>query len=298
MDSPKNYLVLGANGLIGRDIRKQLEGDYKWLGTYNKRKEQGLIKADITSNNDLKRIFELANPNCVINCANLAGGVNFCESNPDLARKFHFDANVKIGELCNRYKARMVLISSDYVFDGENQPYNEDDPKNPLNVYGKMKLRAEEWMEEHLTQYTIVRTTNVFGWDPLTKTPNFIMGLYRKLSEGETVNVPSYLWGNPTYVDDLANAIIELTEKGINDVFHVVGSSYINRYDWALKLCDVLGIDRRYVVEDKRQIQNSVPRPLKSNLNTDKFRKVCETQLHIVDEGLQMFVDEMKFQKK
>ena len=293
MDRTKNYLVLGANGLIGRNMRKQLEGKYKWYGTYNKREEPELIKVDITSNADLKRIFEIANPDYVINSANLAGGVNFCENNPELAKKFHFDANVKIGELCNRYNARMVLISSDYVFDGDNPPYKEDDPKNPLNVYGKMKLRAEQWMEKHLTQYTIVRTTNVFGWDPLSKTPNFIMDLYRKLNEGETVNVPSYLWGNPTYVDDLAKAIIELTERGINDVFHVVGNSYINRYDWAQKLSDAIGIDRRYVVEVKRQIQNSVPRPLKSNLNTDKFRKVCKTQLHTVDEGLQMFVDEM-----
>jgi len=293
MDKTKIYLILGANGLIGRAIRKQLEGKYIWYGTYNKKKEPELIEIDITSNDDLKRIFEIANPDCVINCANLAGGVNFCENNPELARKFHFDANVKVGELCNKYNARMVMISTDYVFDGENPPYEEDDPKNPLNVYGKMKLQAERWMEGHLTQYTIMRTTNIFGWDPLTKTPNFIMGLYRKLNEGETVKVPSYLWGNPTYVDDLAMAVIELTEKGVNGVFHIVGSIYINRYNWALKLCDVIGIDRRYVVEDKGLIQNSVPRPLKSHLSTDKFRKVCKTQLHTVEEGLQMFVDEM-----
>lgn len=293
MDKTKSYLILGANGLIGRAIRKQLEGKYLWYGTYNKRKEPELIEVDITSNNDLKRIFEISNPDCVINCANLAGGVNFCENNPELARKFHFDANVKVGELGNKYNARMVLISTDYVFDGKNSPYEEDDPKNPLNVYGKMKLQAERWMEEHLTQYTIVRTTNVFGWDPLTKTPNFIMGLYKKLNEGKTVKAPSCLWGNPTYVDDLSMAVIELIEKGVNGVFNIVGSSYINRYNWALKLCDVIGIDRRYVVEDKGLIQNSVPRPLKSHLSTGKFRKVCKTQLHTVEEGLEMFVDEM-----
>jgi dTDP-4-dehydrorhamnose reductase len=293
MDKTKSYLILGANGLIGRAIRKQLEGKYLWYGTYNKRKEPELIEVDITSNNDLKRIFEISNPDCVINCANLAGGVNFCENNPELARKFHFDANVKVGELGNKYNARMVLISTDYVFDGKNPPYKEDDPKNPLNVYGKMKLQAERWMEEHLTQYTIVRTTNVFGWDPLTKTPNFIMGLYKKLNEGKTVKAPSCLWGNPTYVDDLSMAVIELIEKGVNGVFNIVGSSYINRYNWALKLCDVIGIDRRYVVEDKGLIQNSVPRPLKSHLSTGKFRKVCKTQLHTVEEGLEMFVDEM-----
>jgi dTDP-4-dehydrorhamnose reductase len=292
MAKAKKYLVLGANGLIGRNIVGQLEGKGRWVGTYYRRAEPGLVKADITSADDLKRVFEMAPPDCVVNCANLSGGVDFCEHNPDLARKFHLEATTSIGELCRDYSSRFIFISTDYVFDGRKPPYKEDDPKNPLNSYGSLKLQAEQWLEANLSQYTIVRTTNVFGWDPLTVTPNFLMGIYRKLKAGEEIKVPSYLWGNPTYVVDLAKAIIELSAKGLNGVFHVVGSSFVNRYDWAQQFCDRMEFDKKRVIEIKDPVNGAVPRPLISNLNTDKFRKACQTPLHTVAEGNQMFADE------
>ena len=133
----KKYLVFGANGLIGRTIGKQLEGRCEWFGTYYKRKEPGLIKVDITWIDNLKEIFDEKRPNCVVNCTNLAGGVDFCESHPSLAEKFHLEANISIGKLCEKYDSRMVLISTDYVFDGENTPYKEEDEPNPLNIYGR-----------------------------------------------------------------------------------------------------------------------------------------------------------------
>jgi dTDP-4-dehydrorhamnose reductase len=118
------------------------------------------------------------------------------------------------------------------------------------------------------------------------------MGVYRRLKNGESIRVPSFLWGNPTYVDDLAGAIVELSEKELNGVFHVVGSSFISRYDWALKLCDLMGIDKKNVGEDREPYRNAVPRPLKSGLDTEKFRKLCRTRLHTVDEGLKLFIQE------
>ena len=74
MKKPQKYLVLGANGLIGRSAVRQLEGKYDWSGTYHAREEAGLFKLDITSASDLKRIFNETEPDYVINCANLAGG--------------------------------------------------------------------------------------------------------------------------------------------------------------------------------------------------------------------------------
>jgi dTDP-4-dehydrorhamnose reductase len=188
MDSNSTYLILGANGLLGRNVRKQLDGKYEWYGTYNKRKESKLIKVDITSDDDLKEIFRIAKPNHVINCANLAGGVDFCEREPDLARKFHLKANMLIGKLCEKYSSNFVFISTDYVFDGKNAPYTEEDKTNPLNLYGKLKLDSEKWITNHVSKHLIVRTTNVFGWDPKTATPNYMMNLYRAVEENKQLD--------------------------------------------------------------------------------------------------------------
>jgi len=294
MDNNKIYLILGANGLVGRSLSRKLKGKYKWYGTYYKREEPGLIKTDITSNDDLKKIFEMIKPDYVINCVNLAGGVDFCERNPDLAKKFHLYTNMLIGKLCDKYSSGFVFISTDYVFDGKNTPYKEDDKTNPLNLYGKLKLESEKWITKHVPNYLIVRTTNVFGWDPNTITPNYMMSLYRSIKDTKQFNAPSFLWGNPTYADDLASAIIELCIKEENGVFHIVGSSYINRYDWALKACKIAGWNTSLINEIKDAPKNIVPRPLKSNLSTDKFRSLCKTELNDVDIGLQLFVKKMK----
>ena len=293
MKGIEKYLILGADGLIGRAIAKQLEGSYEWLGTYYKREEPGLTKVNITSKEDLQRVFAQAKPGRVVNCTNLAGGVDFCESHPDLAREFHLDATTLIGELCEQYEARTVLISTDYVFDGESAPYREDDEPNPLNIYGGLKLEAEKWLINNAAKHTIVRTTNVFGWDPDTVTPNYMMGLYRAVKDNRQFKAPSFLWGNPTYVGDLASAIIELCSVGMNGIFHVVGSSFINRYDWAKEACRIAGWDESLVAEVRNIPDNMVPRPLKSSLDTRKFRNLCKTELRDVDKGIKSFVEDM-----
>ena len=294
MKEPPKYLILGANGLIGRAVGKQVDGKHEWFGTYHKRKEPGLIRVDITSVDNLKEIFNEIEPSCVVNCANLAGGVDFCESHPDLARKFHLEANISVGQLCEEHDSRMVFISTDYVFNGENPPYKEDDKPNPLNAYGRLKLEAENWIINNVSKYTIVRTTNVFGWDTESVTPNYMMSLYRAIKDNRQFKAPSFLWGNPTYVGDLASAIIEMCSDEMGGVFHVVGSSFINRYGWAKKTCRLGEWDESLVIEVLDIPDNMVPRPLKSNLDTQKFRSLCKTQLSDVDTGMNAFLKEMK----
>ncbi len=292
--SVAKYLVLGANGLIGKAITRRLADRKEWVGTCFRREVPGLICLDITSPESLKSIFSRTEPDCVINCTGLSGGVNFCEKNPRKAARFHLDATALIGKLCEDYHASMAFISTDYIFDGTRSSYKEDDEPNPLNIYGELKLKAEQWIKQNVTRHIITRTTNVFGWDPETVTPNYIMSLYRAVTSRNQFKAPSFLWGNPTYVDDLALAIIELYSLRANGVFHVVGSSLINRYDWALKACNMAGWEKSLVIESATPPDNMVPRPLKSNLDTSKFQKLSKTKLRNVDEGLKAFFQEAR----
>jgi len=288
------FLILGGNGLVGKSLLQQLNHSaHEVVATFNNFvPDQNALKCNILNTVELLKVFEKVKPDVVINATNLAGGVDYCESNPELAKKFHLIANIEIGNLCTKHDAKMVLISTDYVFDGENSPYNEEDKPNPLNKYGQYKLEAEQWMQTNLENHLIVRTTNVFGWDPLTKTPNFIMGLYFKLVENQHINVPSFLSGNPTHVSCLSKAIIEIVEKGATGVFHIVGSSFINRYEWALKFCELMNFDKRLIAENPIVPKQMIPRPLNSNLSTCKFTKLFKTNLHNVDEGLKFFIAE------
>lgn len=288
-------LIIGANGLVGRRLRDILTRDsVTYIGTYNKRREDDLLELDITDSRKLGELFGRYSPKVVFNCANLSGGVDFCERNPKEAADFHLNATKEMGARCKDIKAKFIFISTDYVFDGKNGPYKEDDPVNPLNLYGRLKLGAEEWIRSNLSDYLIVRTTNVYGWDPQTQTPNYIMGLYRALSQGKNFNAPSFLWGNPTYAADLAGAIVELYLKKANGIFHIVGSSFINRFEWAMKTCHILGLDSSLISEIKDPSPNMVPRPLKSWLANDKFKRSYQTRLHDVDSGLTIMKESMQ----
>jgi len=145
---------------------------------------------------------------------------------------------------------------------------------------------------KNLPDSLVVRTTNVFGWDPLTKTPNFLMGLYFRLTDNQQVKVPDYLMGNPTHAADLSAAIIELCENNYSGIFHVVGSSFIDRYEWSIMFCELLKLDSSLIIRSDTMPQFMVPRPLKSNLSINKFTGLCKTVLHNVDDGLKMFLAE------
>lgn len=283
------YLVIGANGLLGRRIGCLLTGAGAiWKGTFNRRKEEGLVKLDITSPADVDDLFSKVRPDVVFHCANLAGGVDFCEKNPKAAVDFHLEAVKRIAGSCEDAGSEMVFISTDYVFDGTKGPYGEDDPTAPLNLYGRLKLEAEVWIRQNLKRHVIVRTTNVYGWDPMTVTPNYMMSMYRTLKENKAFNAPSFLWGNPTYVGDLAQAILELHAKNASGVYHVVGKSFMDRFEWARKACEIFGFDSSLVKEIKDPPANMVPRPLKSWLKTDKFSTANRTVLHDLSDGLKL----------
>lgn len=287
-------LVIGANGLIGRRIGAVLGSrGVPWVGTSIQATPEGLRRLDITDPAQVAQVFRALDPGAVFHAANLAGGVDACETNPIPATAFHLDATRTIAAQCRERGAAMVFISTDYVFDGTRGPYHEDDAKHPLNLYGTLKLAAEEWIRSQVPAHVIARTTNVYGWDPATATPNFVMGLYRAHREGRPMNAPSFLWGNPTWAGDLAAALVELADRGATGVYHIVGSSLVHRLEWARRACEVLGLDASLLREVATPSPTMVPRPLKSWLDTGKFRGECSTPLHDLEQGLVLMKREM-----
>jgi dTDP-4-dehydrorhamnose reductase len=289
------YLILGANGLIGQQlVRLCQEKGLAWVGTRFSRETPGLIAFNQLEFEEVPRLLDEISPTVVINATGLAGGVNFCEANPEVGRQYHVQATQVMVNWCRQHQAGFVYISTDYVFDGKNPPYREEDETHPLNRYGQLKLEGEYYIREHLERYVIARTTNVFGWDPETRTPNFLMHVMNTLKKEESIGVPSFLYGNPTYAGDLAAGILDLLAQGKYGLYHIVGSENINRYDWAKKLVEMAGLQGKTVKKLETPPPNMVSRPLQSHLDTAKFRSLSRVRLHNVEEGLQRFVNDMK----
>ena len=114
-----------------------------------------------------------------------------------MARTFHLEGTKNITDAAKEVGAKLVFISTDYVFSDSEYPVTEEETRAPLNAYGQFKKECEDFIQESLTDYIIVRTTNIYGWDPNTMTPNYFMNVYRNLTSGSTVKAPSNLWGTP-----------------------------------------------------------------------------------------------------
>ena len=148
-------------------------------------------------------------------------------------------------DLCKEFNSKMVYISTDYVFDGKSGPFSEDDTPNPLNHYGKTKLEAENIVKT-LKNFLVIRTAWVNSVS--SKSKNFVMQVINSLKAGKVMRVVNDQFGHPTLASNLAGIIIELIMKEKNGVYHVTGSSYVSRYNQALKIAQAFGYNSLLII--------------------------------------------------
>ena len=119
------FIIIGASGLIGKAITHELNGQYEWFGTTCSKVNSNMLHLDITNQREVSNIFNKIKPTHIINCVNLKGGVDFCERNPELAQKIHYEGTTNIAKECLKHNAKFLYISSECVFDGKKESYAE-----------------------------------------------------------------------------------------------------------------------------------------------------------------------------
>eukprot|EP00959_Pyramimonas_sp_CCMP1952_P469705 9495408-Pyramimonas_sp.AAC.1 len=174
------------------------------------------------------------------------------------------------------YKAntKVVFISTDYVFDGVDGPYDETATPNPVNVYGKSKLEGEQKVLAACPSALVLRTTAVYG--PEKQTKNFVNQVYKSLSVADNVfHVPSDQVTTPTYTKDLARVTSELVAKNASGVFNVVGPETMTKYDFAVKIATHAGLDVNMIqAVPTKEFGQKAKRPLKGGLTLGKLASV------------------------
>jgi dTDP-4-dehydrorhamnose reductase len=287
-------LVLGGNGLIGGEfVRLCRVAGHDCQATCHARPTPGLIPFDVCDLVALSRLLDRLSPRMLVNAVGLAGGVDFCERNPGVGRRIHVEATRVMVDWCEANDAALLHVSTDYVFDDSRPLFGEADEPRPLNCYGRLKLEGERLIQMRLKRRVIARTTSVYGWDPQTATPNFLMGTARALRERGLARVPAYLTATPTRAADLAAAMLDLAGHGAFGLYHIVGPERLSRLAWAVKLAQAIGYGPASIQAIPVPPAGAVPRPFHAGLATDKLRSASAVPLVGVDEGLQWFVAEM-----
>lgn len=227
---PEKVLITGATGLLGAPIVStlRLQGYQNVLGL-------GRHEMDITKAEQVQSRFDSFRPDVIINCAAYTK-VDDCETNEDHARRVNGEGAGKIAQAAFQCGARLIHISTDYVFDGEAaKPYLEDHPPGDpqkLSAYGRSKLLGEQLVQRHHPNAIIVRSSWLFGPDGPCF-PRTILDLARG---GRALRVVDDQIGAPTYTLDLAHALCELTQEDVGGIFHMTNAGQCSWYDFALEL--------------------------------------------------------------
>lgn len=285
-------LITGSNGLLGQKLVKTFSTNHQTIGI-DLQTESFISSSSFTYHNlsileveNLKKLFSTFGPEVVIN-AGAYTDVDACEDNKEKAWSVNVDGVKTLVNLCKKNKAKLVQLSTDYIFDGKNGPYSEEDTPNPKGYYGLTKLESEKVISDARIDFLVVRTNVLYGKGEKIR-PNFVLWLIHKLADQEKVNIVTDQYNNPTLADNLAQAIKEATEKNIAGILNIAGSEYLSRYDLAQKIAKKFSFDQDLILPTKTsELKQKAPRPFKGGLKIDKAKKLLKTELLDVEKGLE-----------
>jgi len=281
-------LIIGASGRIGKEIYKIFnvesnKNSFDIFGTFHNNPVNEFEKIDITNIDSVKNVINKIKPNIIIHTAGLIHPLT-CEENKELAWEINVIGTKNILDCSREFKSKLVYISTDYVFDGKNNPYDELDQPNPLNYYGQTKFESEKLISS-LDDYLIIRT----AWinDVEKNSSSFIMQLINSLKNNKSFIVPYDQFGSPTIPSNLSEIIYELIQQNKKGIFHVTGTTYISRFDFALKIAESFSLDKTLIQKvSTNDLNEKISRPLEINLNLKKLKSLINTKILSLDEQL------------
>ncbi|MCJ7802048.1 MAG: SDR family oxidoreductase [Candidatus Marinimicrobia bacterium] len=272
----KKILITGASGQLGNSVLNQLNGKYELLATDI---NTNILKIpfsilDITNFKQIQSTLTNFNPDVIINLAAFTD-VDGCELNPDKA----YLLNAKSVEmLSNNFDGQFIQISTDYVFDGYNGPYSEDDNTNPLSIYGKTKLEAEKILQEGAINWCILRTNVLFDYFRDTEA-SFIKWVIDSLKSNKSIKVVDDQWNNPTWTQNLAEIIELVVNKNITGFYNYGGADYLNRFEFAKVITNIFNLDKTLISPiSTNSLNQAAQRPLKGGLKTEKIEEEFDIQ--------------------
>ncbi len=231
--------------------------------------------------------IESSNPVAVINCAAFTA-VDDCETDEHSALRVNGTAVGHIAKACNTVGARLVQISTDYVFAGVgNRPYSEDDPVGPISAYGRTKLRGEE-LAADARHHLVVRTAWLYGHGGR----NFVEAIRGQIDGGaKSLKVVADQRGSPTFCDDLAETVLDLISANIGGVVHAVNAGETTWHGFAIAIASLLGKDVEVLPVGTGEFPRPAPRPAYSVLDTSRLLGVLGHSMPPWEDALERYLE-------
>ena len=279
-------LVTGKSGQLGKSIHKII--------TNNEQTDEfvfvGREELDLNSTDSITSYFNHNNFDIIINCA-AHTAVDQAEEEEVLANQINHLAVAQLAQIAKMQQAKLIHISTDYVFDGEGEkPYTETDETNPINIYGKTKLAGEQALKEIMpTDAIIIRTSWVYS----EYGNNFVKTMLRLGKQRDELSVVDDQMGSPTYATDLANAILKIIQNKAfkeveqeTQVYHYSNAGEISWYEFAKEIFELADIQCSVSPITTEQYPTPAKRPKNTLMNKDKIAKTFSVNIADWKESL------------
>lgn len=284
-------LIIGGSGVIGSKmvryfLEKNMDVEYTYLNNilpYGKPN-----RLDITQESTIDLISKL-NADVVVHTVALTN-IDLCEINHPLADSINIEGTINIIKGCKISKSKLVYLSTSFVFDGTEKQNFEDDKVSPSTYYGSTKYKAEQLIRQSGLSHLILRTDQPYCWIEKWQHTNSVLRVLESLSLGKIHKEISDWYNTPTYVLDIALAISKLIDNNCKGIYHVVGPDFVSRYNWAIKIADIFGLNKNLIEPITSSTLNLPAKRVNVNLNNEKLFKDTGVQMRGIEKGLMNMV--------
>jgi dTDP-4-dehydrorhamnose reductase len=252
----QKVLITGANGFIGSYLIKLLLNDQNCHIIATGKGENRLpfnsshftyLSMDFTSKEQVNSVFQMHRPDVVIHSGAISKP-DECELNQQEAYRINVEGTQNLLAASRDIQSFFIYISTDFVFAGDKDLYTEQDERKPVNYYGQTKLIAEEEVKMYPCQWAIVRTVLVYG-KPFSGRQNLLTMVAEALRNGKQLKIFDDQTRTPTYVEDLANGIIQIIKRRRQGIYHLSGKDIRTPYEIAIHVAEYLGLDRALITK-------------------------------------------------
>ncbi len=301
-DSKKTILVTGANGLLGQKLIEALRNDASVQTVATARGANRLpvkdgysyCPMDITDEEQIREVFEKTRPDIVIHTAAMTN-VDQCEAEKEACWKQNVTAVELLVKACGEHDAFLLHLSTDFIFDGLNGPYDEEADPNPVSFYGWSKYAAEKAVMSSGIRWAIARTVLVYGIAHDMSRSNIVLWVKKSLEEGKTINVVNDQWRTPTLAEDLAQGCLLIARKEACGVYNISGRDLLTPYDMALMTADYFDLDKGFIRKaDSSTFSQPARRPPKTGFILDKSVKDLGYSPHSFSEGIGILAAQLR----
>jgi len=271
----RRIFIVGANGMLGQrtiEFYKSVKNVQLFACSIEANplfRNVDYLCCNITERDKIKQAVYNFMPDVIINAAAYTN-VDLSETERETAWKINVKGVEHLAETARVIDAQIIHISSDYIFDGKKGPYSENDKPNPLGYYGRTKLASENVLKISGAHYTILRTNVLYGVASKSKA-DFVEWLIDTVTSGKPVRIVDDQVSNPTFIDDLVQAISKVIEFRKHGVYNIGGKEFLSRYEFTKIIADYFNLDKSLITPIKtKELNQAARRPLESGLITLK----------------------------